>query len=372
VHFNQQFSPKAPFGFIVSEAALNAYYNENFTLNIQLDGSALPESAYIITGQQRLKLDPLGSGNFSYSFENLQSGFEFQVEAAGFFSDVFQVNVLNRPELGAFNVELTFPPYLQRKAESITNTGNLDIPEGTRVKWMLSAAHTDEARIQFSSEDQKHPFENADNQMFTYVRELRNHTDYEISLRNENSLNKEKIAYHINVTKDEFPKIQVNPFEDSVLYKVVVLSGLVSDDYGIRKLDLHFTIRNEDSKAESSGTIPVAIIKNQTQQSFFRPWVLDSLRLQPGAQLEYYLEVWDNDGVNGSKSTKTSSYTFMVPTEENLFAEIRNSQSKTQKSDQSVRGQQLQQQIDQANQKQKAKDFDWQDKECWKMLLRRH
>lgn len=364
VHFNRRYSPKAPFDFIVNSGSLNAFYNEDLTINVTLDGAALPESAYLIMGQQRVKLDPIGPGNFNYTFENLQNGFDFQVEAAGYFSEVFRVNLLNRPELGAFNVDLVFPPYLQRKSETIANTGNLDIPEGTKVKWTLSASNTVGAGIQFTP-DEKHVFENTDNQTFSYSRQFKSPTDYEIILRNNYSQNKERIAYHINVNKDEFPKIQVNPFEDSVLYKVVVLSGLVSDDYGIRKLNLEFTIRNDDNKELSSGTIPISILNNQTQQSFFQPWILDSLNLHPGDQLEYFLEVWDNDGVNGSKSTKTSSYTFLVPTEENLFAEIRNSQSKTQeKIDQSVgKANKLQQQIDQANQKLKGKKtLDWQDK----------
>lgn len=365
VHFNRQYSPQAPFEFNIRKESLDAFYNENFTLKVNLSGTAIPENAYLITERQRLKLDHLGSGEFTYTFENIQNGFDFQIEAAGFFSDAFQVNLINRPELGVFDVELHFPAYLARRTESLTNTGNLDIPEGTRIKWLLSATNTGSAKIHFSPENEEYSFESSENQLFSYTKELRSHTDYEITLQNDKSHNREKIAYHINVNKDEYPKIQVNPFEDSVLYKVVVLSGLLSDDYGIRKLDLHFSIRNEDSKVTSSGNIPLSINKNQTQQSFFQPWVLDSLRLHPGDQLEYYLEVWDNDGVNGSKSTKTSAYTFLVPTEENLFAEIRNSQSKTQqKIDQSVgKANKLQQQIDQVNQKLKGKkSLDWQDK----------
>jgi hypothetical protein len=75
--------------------------------------------------------------------------------------------------------------------------------------------------------------------------------------------------------------------------------------------------------------------------------------------------VWDNDGVNGSKSTKTSTYTFRVPTADNLVAEIKNSQSSTQeKIDRGVgKANKLQDQIEQANQKLKGKQsLDWQDK----------
>jgi len=372
VHFNQQYSPSAPFDFIIDKGSLNAYYNENFTLKVQLNGAAIPENAYLVTNQQRLKLDHPESGEFSYTFENIQEGFDFQVEAAGFFSELYNVSLINRPELAAFDVTLEFPAYLQRKPESVANTGNLDIPEGTRVKWILSANNTVDANIQFTPENEILPFEMTDNQSFTFNRAFRNPTDYEITLQNDKSQNREKIAYHINVNKDEFPKIQVNHFEDSVLYKVVVLSGLISDDYGIRKLGLHFNVRNEDNKEILSSTLPISILKNQTQQSFFQPWVLDSLNLQPGDQLEYFLEVWDNDGVNGSKSTKTATYTFLVPTEENLNTQINDTQTKTQqKIDQSVgKANKLQEQIEQVNQKLKGKKtLDWQDKKMLEDII---
>ena len=68
---------------------------------------------------------------------------------------------------------------------------------------------------------------------------------------------------------------------------MVVLSGLLSDDYGISKLALHFRVRDENQKEILARTSYIPIAKNQTQQSFFQPWTLDSLKLSPGNQLEY-------------------------------------------------------------------------------------
>ncbi len=372
VHFNRQYSPEAPFKFIVLHESLQAFYNESYTLKVVLNGPALPEDAYLINGNQRLKLDHLNDGDFSYAFENIQAGFDFQIEAAGFFSDVYRVSVINRPELAGFNVDLDFPAYLNRKDESLVNAGNLDIPEGTEVKWILSTANASNANILFSSGKESYNFENTDAQLFTFSKGFKEPDSYEITLENEKSKNKERIAYRVNVIKDEHPKIEVNNFKDSVLYKMVVLSGMLSDDYGISKLALRFKIRDDEQKEIASGTSFIPTAKNQTQQSFFHPWKLDSIKLDPGNRLEYYLEVWDNDGVNGSKSTKTATYTFFVPTQDNLVAEIRSSQTKTQqKIDQSVgKANKLQDQIEQANQKLKGKQsLDWQDKKMLEDIL---
>ena len=372
VHFNRHYSPKAPFQFIVGNGALNAFYNENFTLNIKLEGAALPEHAYIVLANQRLKLDNNSPGEFSYVFENVQEAFGFQVEAAGFFSDTYEVSLLNRPELSRFNVSLVYPPYLNRKNESLSNSGNLEVPEGTEVRWQISTAHANQASMLFGSTRQPEDFQVTDDQAFTFRRRFKQPDTYEIVLKNEFTQNRERIAYNVNVIKDEFPKIEVNHFKDSVLYKMLVLSGVLSDDYGVRKLALHYKVRNEEQKEVDSRTKAINIVKNQTQQSFFYPWTLDSIKLSPGHSLEYFLEVWDNDGVNGSKSTKTSTYTFYVPSEDNLVADINSSQTKTQqKIDQSVgKANKLQDQIEQANQKLKGKqNLDWQDKKMLEDIL---
>jgi hypothetical protein len=365
VNFTQQYSPQAPFKFNVSSKSLIAFYNEDLSINITLDGQAVPEEAYLITGERRIKLDYKGNSDFAFVFENVQTAFDFQVEAAGFYSEMFHVSLVNRPELTQFNIELEYPRYLQRQPEKIVNSGNLEIPEGTKVKWNLATANAEKASIVFSSENLPKSFQESDNQFFNYIKEFRDPDQYEILLENDKSKNKEKIAYQVDVIKDQHPQISVNNFKDSVLYQRIILGGSIGDDYGITQLALHFRIRNEDQKEILSRSVNIPISKGQNQQSFFYNWSVDSLKLNPGEQLEYYLQVWDNDGVNGRKSSKTGYYTFLIPSKDNLVTEIRNSQSQTeQKINQSEsKADKLQNQIEQAAQKLKGKqNLDWQDK----------
>jgi hypothetical protein len=372
VHFTRKYSPKAPFTFSIPKS-LTGFYNEDFTVEVTLSGDALPRDLYLINGNQRLKFDHTPQANiFSFTFENLQSEFDFQLEAAGFFSDTYHMTIVNRPELSGFNIDLQFPKYIGRKNERLLNAGNLEIPEGTVVNWRLATQNAERAAILFGSDNSNAPFQSNNGEVFTFKKSFQNPDNYEILLENDNSSNKEKIAYQIDVIKDQYPKISVNNFKDSVLYKMVVLSGIVADDYGVTKLALHFKVRDENRKEMVKRTMNIAVSNNQIQQTFFFPWTLDSLKLSPGAQLEYYLEVWDNDGVNGRKSTKSANYTFLVPTEDNLVAEISRSQSKAkEKIDQSVgEANKLQEKIEQANQKLKGKQsLNWQDKKMLEDII---
>src|SRR5205085_2136046 len=101
------------------------------------------------------------------------------------------------------------------------------------------------------------------------------------------------------------------------------------------------------------------------QQSFFYQWALDSVQLEPGDQLNYYLKVWDNDGVNGHKSTKSATYTFSLPGVQEMKTEISKSQAAAEgKIDKSInKARNLRESIEQAQQKLKGKQsLDWQEK----------
>ncbi len=58
VRFDQEFSPEPPFQFKVLNPDLRAFFNEDFTLQLSLDGSAIPETAYIISGIPLRKFKP--------------------------------------------------------------------------------------------------------------------------------------------------------------------------------------------------------------------------------------------------------------------------------------------------------------------------
>ena len=371
VHFNREFSPEAPFKFLVQNKNLFAFFNEDYTLQIKLEGDAIAESAYIISGSQRLKMETLRQGEFTYLFEKIQNGISFQVEASGFYSDAYTLELINRPEITELKVSLEYPRYLGRRNEEFNNAGNLEVPEGTKITWKIGTANATKAFINFTSEEEPNPMQISDDQLFTFGKGFNNPDQYSIDLENKKSKNKEKIAYSISVAKDAFPEITVDYLKDSILYKSIVLGGAISDDYGVTQLDLTYQIIGKNNESEII-IIQIPISKNQQQQSFFYNWRVDSLKLLPGDRLNYFLQVWDNDGVNGRKVTKSAGYVFSLPGEEELKVEITKSESATEgKFDQSLKkAKDLKESIEEAQQKLKGKqDLDWQDKKMLEELI---
>ncbi len=370
VQFNREFSPQAPFKFIIQNNNLNAFLNEDFTLNLRLVGEALPEAVYLVSPPQRIKLETIKPGEFAYTFEKIQNEVPFQLEASGFYSDPYTIRLVNRPELTQIKMRLQFPRYLGKKGEELNNTGNVEIPEGTKITWQISTANTVKASIGFSSETGTNPMQIIDNQLFTFGKGFRNPDGYWIDLENENSKNKDKINYSILVIKDQYPQIEVDHLKDSVLFKTIFLGGTISDDYGLTELSLNYQIiKNGNTSTKKTA---IAINRNSPQQSFFYQWHIDSLGLHPGDKLNYYLQVWDNDGVNGRKSTQSRAFVFALPGEEELKANIAKTQSAAEsKIDESLtKAKDIREALDEAQQKLKGKQtLDWQDKKMLEDLV---
>jgi hypothetical protein len=371
VQFNREFSPEAPFQFQVTNPNLFAFFNEDFKLEVNLTGDALPEAVYVIRDQQRLKMEPVKAGLFSYTFERLQNPMSIQLEASGFYSNTYEVELINRPELTKLKAELDYPNYLGRKTEALLNAGNLEIPEGTKVTWSIDASHSKSAQISFASGG-SNSMQQIDDHAFTFGKSFQNPDNYWIDLENEHAKNKDRISYAIRVIKDQYPSILVEHVRDSVLFKTIIMGGSISDDYGLTALQLHYQIQREGKDLSAEKKIPLEINAQSNQQSFFYQWPLDSLQLNPGDKVQYYVQVTDNDGVNGRKSTKSAAYVFALPGAEELKAEISKSQSATEgKIDQSInRAKELRESIEEAQQKLRGKQtMEWQDKKMLEDLV---
>jgi hypothetical protein len=372
VRFNQEFTPAAPFRFVIDNFPMHAFFNEDFTMSIRLEGDALPSSVYVLAGQQRWKMENISPNTFQYVFEKLQTEMEVQLEASGFLSEKYLIRIINRPELTQLKASFSYPAYLYRKPVELINAGNLEVPEGTRVTWQIGTSGTASASIFFLSEQSGNSMQQIDNELFTFSKPIKDPDHYSIVLENEKSKNKDQISYSIAVIKDQYPQIVVENLKDSILFKNIYLGGAIADDYGLTSLKLNYQIMR-DGKTSSFGSIAVPIGANQPQQKFYYQWKLDSLKLSPGDVLTYHFQVWDNDGVNGRKSTRSANYAFSLPSREDIKSDISHSQQSAQsKIDQSLqKAKDLRQSIDEAQQKLKGKQsLDYQDRKMLEDLIK--
>jgi hypothetical protein len=330
VQYNQEFAEEAPFRFVVLNKSLKAFRNEDFVLTVRLTGSALPQTAYLVSDGTRFKLEKSGNDDYSYTFDNVQRDLNFRLDAAGFQSNAYTLELVDRPSILNFDVQLTYPAYLNKPAEQLANVGNLLVPQGTVITWNFLADHTDSLAIRFMPGNQFVQALHPDNNAFKLTKQVNQSSTYSISLHNQQARNAGELQYNIQVIPDRFPQISVAQSQDSITYNFVGLSGLINDDYGFSQLKLVASIERQGGGKAVSFSRPIPINRATNSQNFVFNWSLDSLQLKPSDRITYYVQVWDNDGINGPKSSRTPTLNFTIPSSDEIQKQVEKSAEKTE------------------------------------------
>ncbi len=364
------FEKPAPFTFIIENNELSAIQQEDFELIINVKGNETPDNTYIKIGESSFKLDKLSPVKFSYLFKNVQEKVRFTLYANEVFSKEFELQVLPYPLLLDFKLELVYPSYIGKKNEEIANSGDLTIPAGTSVKWNFSTQNAQALRMAFADTS----FSLSPNRENGFVFEQRflRSNQYTVTAANQFVKNKDAISYAINVIPDAYPEIEVEERIDSLSPKRVYFRGNVADDYGFRNLSFNVIHTKGESKDEKRNQSAIAIDKKTTRQSFFHVFDITEMDIQPGDMVEYYFEVFDNDGVNGSKSTRSKTLVYKAPTKKELQeqAEKNNQNIKSSLESALQEAKALQKEINEMNKRMIEKqNLDWNDKKKMQDLL---
>ncbi|AFM04134.1 hypothetical protein Fleli_1734 [Bernardetia litoralis DSM 6794] len=332
VNYEQDFAPKAPFQFSVDTKQLIAFKGEDLNFDVNLSGEAFPNEVFLISDNGRkVKLDKNSASSYSYQFTNIQRPFEFSLDGEGYTSKMYEIIVRERPQLRNFVAYLNYPNYTGKKDERQENTGNLIVPAGTQIEWRFQTQETEKLNFVSIVSDDSTNIKTAKKEEDGFLLQTMalSSEAFEIELENKYSKNKEKISYLLTVIQDEFPKVSLNQFQDSVMYDYLMLGGNISDDYGITNLRFNYRITSNKKTSEYK-SLPLKFNPNAINQQYFHQVELAPLELKAGDELEYFVQVWDNDGVRGNKSSKTGSYRFQIPKESEMRESVTESSKNTE------------------------------------------
>jgi hypothetical protein len=329
INYNNEYVEPAPFTFHLANKELKAFKNEDFVVELDLKGRTMPPDVYLVSGERRYKMEKSRYDKFSYTFKKIQKTTDFKFESAGFSSPKYNITLVERPTLLSFDANLNYPAYLNKASESWKNIGNLVVPEGTQIQWNFKTNNSKELALLFNEGKDVVKAEKVNPKTFKYNRSARRSETYQVKLKNEFSGNKEDINYYINVIPDQYPKINIKEYKDTTMYNYLSIGGSVSDDYGLSQLKMFYRI-TRDGKPGKLQAVNLQLNAGQSIQNYYYQMDLAPMNLQPGDNLEYFAQVWDNDGVNGAKSAKTSAMTFKIPGEEELKKEIDKAAEKTE------------------------------------------
>ncbi|MEO1627953.1 MAG: DUF4175 family protein, partial [Bacteroidota bacterium] len=315
INNNKVYEREAPFRFQIQQEDLTVVQYEDFQLDVMIEGDVLPDEVFIDIDNYQYRLNKEAANKFSYQFSNVQKEMEFQLFSSNVYSEDYELNVLKKPNILGFDVELDYPAYTLRKDEDLANIGDLIVPIGTKIKWVFNSENTDDIAIRFGRTDESVPTDRFDNALFGFAKKAMIDESYKIYVSNKNLPNADSVGYSINVVPDLYPTIRVEKFQDSLDSKLLYFVGDASDDYGLRSLSFNYRIKKDNGAQGELNTLKLEKPSNKEIQ-YTHTWDLQQLELEPGDEVSYYFEVYDNDAVNGNKSARTNLMVFEKPTVE--------------------------------------------------------
>ena len=372
IHHNQVFERPAPFTVKLLNDKLQVAQQDDFTVKVKIEGDEIPDQLFLTTGAANFRMEKESNILYSYTFRNLQQDTRFVISADQYNSKEYTIKILPKPIILSFNVLAEYPAYLGRKSESFDNTGDLTVPAGTRLTWKFFTRDT--RNLSFRLGDKKTELHPGNTNAFMYTARFLTGMSYAVHTGNAFFTSNDSLSYQVNVIPDLYPSISVVEFKDSVYDNRLYFQGNINDDYGFSKLSFAWTVRKSGSENKTAEikTREISFDRSLVQQQFFYFMDMSTLLVGPGDEIEYYFEIADNDGVTGSKSTRSESHVFKIPTTEEIekMTEKRNDDLKDKMESVIKQSKTLQHKVEDMQRKMVDKnEIGWQEKQALKQLL---
>lgn len=379
LHFRTDFVPPAPFDFIVMPGDVEIVKGENVTLVARTSLPKQPEMAWFLQEAEQSDFDRIepkqdSLGRSTHTLTAVRASVTYYVEANGYRSKQFRLNVIDRPTIRSMRVKVTLPAYTKLPPRSLDdNIGDVTALAGSQAQIALQFNKEVASAAIVFSDSQQVPCSVGGTGATASFRLTRDCT-YQIHVTDAGgNRNAHPITYSVKVVPDLPPSVViVEPAPQTNLDENLrqPLLGRISDDFGYTKLVLHFRLAASKFEQPSSTFSSILIpLPSESKPEMEVPyiWNLSSLNLVPEDVVEYYLELFDNDNVRGPKSARSQMHTLRLPSMEEVFAKADKTQEKAVNELQKALAgaDDVQKQIESLQREMKqqnAEKLDWQQK----------
>lgn len=260
------------------------------------------------------------ASRFVYTLNSLQNSLDYQVRAEKFTSPRYSVKVMPRPELKKLQLTLYQPAYIASGPVKLNEgTGDATLLIGSRILIEAeSDQDLDKAFVQVGS-DSMNACEIIERRRFRHEITLATDTSYSFVLENELGLKNEKpVIYSLKAVEDQPPTVEILkpgqdvPFPTEKRLDIKVVSR---DDFGVKALILYYQV------GDRSSLIPQNLKSDFRPKAEFEvefPWMLDTLALQPGIKVSYFVQAEDAKTPVPNVAT-TSTFHLSMPSMYDLY-----------------------------------------------------
>ena len=370
INHNKAYTPPAPFVFTMVNQDLRVVQNEEVEIRVKVTGRELPGSVSIVRDGSRFRMKKISKVEYAYSVRP-DDNMHFRFVSGDVMSRRYELEVLPRPIIQDFEVELVYPKYIGSKTEILKSVGDLSVPEGTIAKWRFNTENVEDVIFREAGSDTLLAVRMDESAL--YNKTLVSSFEYNVYTSNEYITKADSMQYMVQVKKDEYPRIDVLEELDTTNSAHRYFTGSIQDDYGFNRLVFMYTHKNGENEGNTV-IKEVDISKQKLSENFMYFWNMDELNLDPGDEISYYFTVWDNDGYNGNKSARSGTKLFKMPTEEELEEQYEETSETTKAELESAvkEASDLQKQMKELKQElSNSKSMNWQQKQRLEDLVER-
>ena len=311
LNYTSEYKQQAPFSFHLRSANIPIEEGQDYKVVIELKGSEFPEQVYLINENGKFLLEKTAKNQFVGWMRKVKNTTNFYVQGNEYSSPKYTLKVIGKAVIGKLEARLVYPKYLGKTNEIIKNAGDLTVPEGTTIEWLVETKNTKHVDFIFNNVSQRFM-----GQKVKVQKTIKEASKGKIQFNNFFTNKIDSSTFLVSVSKDAFPSIQVEEFTDSIKEGIRYFSGQVADDYGLVSLNFVYTVISATGKTKSNSIKVKPMNGTQLDFDFAVDFRRENVQLKD--RIEYYFIVGDNDGVNGSKYTKSQTYTYELPTLEEL------------------------------------------------------
>ncbi|MCM1532132.1 MAG: hypothetical protein NC048_07430 [Bacteroides sp.] len=329
VRYGRTFEREFPFKITIANNGLRVAYEEDFTLNLSVDGDMLPSEVFIETDRRLVPCRKNSAIEFSHTFKKVRQRIKFHIVSGKYRSAAYTLEVDYKPLMSGMKITLRYPEYMGKKAEVVDNSLNLSVPAGTRVEWELKIDHAAGLSAGFmpsgnKSEIQEVHWEEAAAQspVFSFSRQIFQSCNYLLVPQAFTDIKADTSSFFIEAVPDGYPRIETVQLFDSTRPYRRYFHGMISDDYGFHSLIFKLSCSNASTGSEWTFFDTLSVKVRELSQEFTYYFDIDEFNPQPGDELSYGFELRDNDAFYPFKAVYSPVFSYRKMSQEEVRDEV--------------------------------------------------
>ena len=249
---------------------------------------------------------------YVYNLTSLQNSVDYRVTCDRVVSERYSIMVMPRPTVKAVYMTLFQPSYISEKPVKLAaNANNVEVLKDSKI---LVEIETDQnlsaAELCFSDTTQQKCSLNANKA--TYEFNVATSTSFYAVVHNKINLTNEKpVTFSVIAKIDMPPTIELLKPGCDIEFpktKMLEMKAVAKDDFGVKTMILYYKTGHRDEwkpQNVKSDFTPVP----ECEIEF--PWMLDTVAVQPGTRIAYYMEAADNCQPKANVATSSTFYVSM-------------------------------------------------------------